>query len=87
MREDPDWGSNFRFGVYDMEGSGLFQPVLHCVGHTAAFGAAGVDFLHRRIVQLPQGGEKSGGQGGYICFPAVGQRGAAVLQGQLLLEA
>ena len=57
-----------------MEGRGLLQSVLHSVGHASAHGAAGVDLVDRRIVQLPQCREEAGAEGldiveAYACEP------------------
>ena len=70
-----------------MEGSCFFQPVLHGIGYTAAYGAAGIDLVDRGVIQNPQGGEEAGTEGVYVRFLAIGQGVQPPIQGQLLLEA
>ena len=48
--------------IDDMEGRGLLQPVLYCIGNAPSLGAAGEDLADGWIVQDAQGGKEAGRQ-------------------------
>ena len=64
-------GRQFFLRIHNVEGSGLFQPVLHCVGNTTAHGAAGINLMNGGVVQFPQCRKQTGGQGVDIGFPSI----------------
>ena len=70
-----------------MKASRLSQPVPGGHVDAAPGGAAGEDPLDFAVVQLSQGGEKSGGEGGGVRLGPVGGGVQIRVEGQLLREA